>query len=177
MLAWLQEKSAQHFEGESDAAFVFMRRRLVWGQTQMQFIHLINDLLASGSKPGLQLIHLPLDLLLQLLLSFESDVWALVKDAAWYYRTPTASRLVVENVKFSLSLLVSISHPSFLPDCLSSKFLCQLSMQRQQFYMNCLISSHNYCSYPCDNSSFLPFLVILLLWSALTDSERLLESG
>lgn len=110
-------------------------------------------------------------------LSFESDVWALVKEAAWYYRTPTASRLVVENVKFSLSLLVSISRPSFLPDCLSSKFLSQLSMQRQQFYMNCLISSHNYCSYPCDNSLFLPFLGSLLLWSALTDSERLLESG
>lgn len=67
MLAWLQEKSVEHFEGESDAAFVFMLRRLVWGQTQLQFIHLINDLLASGSKPGLQLLHLPQDHLLQLL--------------------------------------------------------------------------------------------------------------
>lgn len=55
-------------------------------------------------------------------------------------------------------------------------FLSQLSMQRQQFCMKCLISSHNYCSYPCDNSLFLPLLVILLLWSALTDSEMLLES-
>lgn len=106
-------------------------------------------------------------------LSFESDVWALVKAAStighpqhrdWWWRMWNSACHCLSPFPAHL----------FLPDCLSSKFLSQLSMQRQ-FYMSCLISSHNYCSYPIDNSLFLPFLVILLLWSALTDSKATWE--
>ena len=152
-----------------------MLRRLVRGQALLQFIHLITDLLASGSSQASSSSNSHWVFSFIFSKFWVSCVGSVMKGANLCCRSPTSLRLVRENVSSSLSLLSPISHPCFLPDCMPSKFLSQHDMQKLQFYINCLTSSHNYCLYPCNNFLFLSFLVVLLLWSTLTDSERLAE--
>lgn len=73
---------------------------------------------------GLQILQHPLDLLSpSASLNSESRcVGVVVEGASWYCSSPTSSRLVRDNVSFSLSFLFPISHSSFLPDCLPCDF-------------------------------------------------------